>query len=232
MTDTQPPAPPAEPHLVTAELSPFERYRHVVIEGPIGAGKTSLTNRLADQFGVQRLLENAGANPFLERFYRDPPRYALPTQLSFLFGRIAQLRELAQRDAFLQPAVSDFLLDKDPLFSRLTLADDEFTLYRQIFDSLQPHAPVPDLVIYLQAPPEALIERVRTRANPIESPMTGDYLRALADAYSEFFHHYDASPLLIVNTAHLNPAASDEDLAILLRQVQAMRGRREFFGRG
>lgn len=223
---------PAEPHLVTAELSPFERFRHIVIEGPIGAGKTSLANRLADRFGVQRLLENPVANPFLERFYRDVPRYALPTQLSFLFARIGQLRELAQRDAFTQPAVGDFLLDKDPLFARLTLADDEFELYRKIFASLQPHAPVPDLVIYLQAPPEALIERVQARADPMEASITGEYLRALSDTYSEFFHHYEASPLLIVNTAHLNPAASDEDLAILLRQVQGMRGRREFFGRG
>lgn len=219
-------------HAVTAELSPFERYRHIVVEGPIGAGKTSLANRLADRFGVQRLLEDASANPFLERFYRDVPRYALPTQLSFLFQRIGQLRELAQREAFAQPAVGDYLLDKDPLFARLTLADDEFALYRQIFDSLQPQAPVPDLVIYLQAPPEKLVERVQARGNPIEALMSADYLRALSDAYSEFFHHYEASPLLIVNTAHLDPAGNDEDLAILLRHVQGMRGRREFFGRG
>ena len=221
-----------EHHLVTAALTPFERYRHIVIEGPIGAGKTSLANRLADQFGARRLLEDTAANPFLARFYRDGARYALPTQLSFLFQRVAQLRELSQRDLFTHAVVGDFLLDKDALFARLTLADDELDLYRQIFDSIQPQAPVPDLVVYLQAPPERLIERIQQRGNPIEAPISAEYLRALSDAYSQFFHHYDASPLLIVNTEHLNPVGNDEDLAILLRHVQNMRGRREFFGRG
>lgn len=212
--------------------SPFDRFRHIVVEGPIGVGKTSLANRLADRFGSQRVLEDVAGNPFLERFYRDGARYALQTQLYFLFNRIRQLRDTAQQDLFSQALVGDFLLDKDPLFASLTLADDELVLYRQIHEGLHPQAPVPDLVIYLQAQPDTLVERVQGRGNPIEAPITADYLRALSEAYSRFFHHYDASPLLIVNTEHLNPAGSDEDFAILLQHMQSMRGRREFFNRG
>lgn len=209
-------------------MNPFERWRHIVVEGPIGAGKTSLAKRLAERFGVQTVLEAPQANPFLERFYRDSARYALPTQLFFLFQRVNQLRELAQRDLFESAAVGDFLLEKDPLFARLTLSDDELALYRQIFDSLKPQTPTPDLVIYLQAQPDTLVERVRRRGIPIEASIGEDYLRALADAYSRFFHHFDAAPLLIVNTEHLNPVERDADLELLLQHVAGMRGRREF----
>jgi len=209
-------------------LNPFERWRHIVVEGPIGAGKTSLARRLAERFGVQTVLEEPQANPFLERFYRDSARYALPTQLFFLFQRVNQLRDLAQRDLFESAAVGDFLLEKDPLFARLTLSDDELALYRQIFESLRPQAPTPDLVIYLQAQPDTLVERVRRRGVAIEASMGEDYLRALADAYSRFFHHFDAAPLLIVNTERLNPVERDADLDLLLQHVSGMRGRREF----
>ncbi|MEN9316452.1 MAG: hypothetical protein RIS35_2845, partial [Pseudomonadota bacterium] len=174
--------------------SPFERYRHIVVEGPIGVGKTSLARRLAAQYGTTLVLEDPSGNPFLERFYRDGRRYALPTQLFFLFQRANQLRDLAQRDLFSEAITGDFLLDKDPLFARLTLDDDELALYQQIFDSLQPQAPIPDLVIYLQAHPDTLVERVRRRGIAMESDISEAYLRALGDAYSRFFHHYDAAP--------------------------------------
>jgi deoxyadenosine/deoxycytidine kinase len=210
-------------------MNPFDRWRHIVVEGPIGAGKTSLARRLAERFGAQTVLEEPQANPFLERFYRDSARYALPTQLFFLFQRVNQLRDLAQRDLFESAAVGDFLLEKDPLFARLTLSDDELALYRQVFDSLKPQAPTPDLVIYLQAQPDTLVERVRRRGVPSEASISEDYLRALADAYSRFFHHFDAAPLLIVNTERLNPVERDADLDLLVQHAGAMRGRREFF---
>ena len=209
----------------------FERFRHVVIEGPIGVGKTSLARKLAARFKLDLLLEEPQANPFLERFYRDSARYALPTQLFFLFQRVNQLRDLAQRDLFSQTAISDFLFEKDPLFARLTLGDDELTLYQQIYDNLQPQTPTPDLVIYLQANTDTLVERVKRRGNPIESPMSEEYLRALSDAYSQFFHFYDAAPLLIINNEHLNPIASDADFELLIKQIHGMKGRREFFNR-
>ncbi len=212
--------------------SPFEKYRHIVVEGPIGAGKTSLARRLADRFGAKLVLEDPTANPFLERFYRDARRYALPTQLFFLFQRVNQLRDLAQQELFSQSAVGDFLLDKDPLFARLTLGDDELALYRQIFESLRPQAPTPDLVIYLQAQPDTLVERVRKRGVEMESAISETYLRELAEGYSRYFHHYDAAPLLIVNTEHLNPIDRDEDFAVLVRQLAEMRGRRSFFNVG
>lgn len=209
-------------------MNPFERWRHIVVEGPIGAGKTSLSQRLAERFGAQTVLEDPQANPFLERFYRDAARFALPTQLFFLFQRANQLRDLAQRDLFESAAVGDFLLDKDPLFARLTLSDDELALYRQIFESLKPQAPTPDLVIYLQAHPDTLVDRVRRRGVPSEASIGEAYLRALVDAYSRFFHHYDAAPVLIVNTEHLNPIDRDADFDLLLQHVAGMRGRREF----
>jgi deoxyguanosine kinase len=206
--------------------------RHIVVEGPIGAGKTSLAQRLGQHLGAQLLLEQPDANPFLERFYRDRARYALPTQLCFLLQRAAQVAELGQLDLFQRQVVADFLFDKDPLFARLTLSDDELKLYRTIHAQIAPFAPSPDLVIYLQAKPETLAERVARRANPIEAGMPEAYLRALADGYADFFHHYDAAPVLIVNSEHLNPTSRDEDLQLLLARIGAMRGRREYFSVG
>lgn len=211
--------------------SPFDRYRHIVIEGPIGVGKTTLARRFGERFGAQSVLEDATTNPFLERFYRDSRRYALPTQLFFLFQRVHHLRDLSQRDLFASAVVGDFLLEKDPLFARLTLDDDELKLYQQIFDSLRPQAPTPDLVVYLQAQPDTLIERVQRRGVPMEAGITENYLRSLADAYSRFFYHYESAPLLIVNTEHLNPVESDEDFALLVKQLLELRGRRTFFNR-
>ena len=212
--------------------SPFERYRHIVIEGPIGAGKTSLARKLAERFGAETVLEEPADNPFLERFYRDSRRYALPTQLFFLFQRVAQLRDLSQRDLFAQAVVGDFLLDKDPLFARLTLDDDELRLYQSILASVQPQAPIPDLVICLQAQPDTLIERIRRRGIEMEVSISETYLRALIDQYSRYFHDYDTAPLLIINTERLNPVDSEEDFQTLVRHLAELRGRRSFFNVG
>jgi deoxyguanosine kinase len=205
------------------------RYRYVAIEGPIGAGKTSLTHKLAQHFNGHTLLEKPETNPFLERFYADRARYALPTQLFFLFQRVQQLAELRQLDLFRELLFADFLLDKDPLFARLTLADDELKLYEQILAQLRPQTPPPDLVIYLQAAPDTLAERVLRRGNPVEARLSESYLASLAESYSRFFHQYDEAPVLVVNTENLNPIASEDDFKLLLDRITRLRGRREYF---
>ncbi|MFZ3040289.1 MAG: deoxynucleoside kinase [Thiobacillus sp.] len=209
----------------------LSRFRYIVVEGPIGAGKTSLTHKLAEHLSADTLLENAGDNPFLPRFYQEPKRYALPTQLHFLFDRARQLRDLAQGDLFRAGTVSDFLIDKDMLFARMNLNDDEFELYQKVYADLAPQAPTPDLVIYLQAPIDALQERVKRRGVDFERGMDAGYLQRLANSYSEFFHRYEAAPLLIVNTGNLNFAESEADLELLLERMSKMRGPREFFNR-
>jgi deoxyadenosine/deoxycytidine kinase len=209
----------------------FDRFKHIVVEGAIGAGKTSLARRLAASARAELMLEDVTANPFLERFYRDSARYALPTQLFFLFQRATQLRELAQRDLFERQFIADFLLDKDPIFASLTLADEELQLYRQIFASLAPQSPVPDLVILLEAKPETLIERIARRGRPIEAAISEPYLIELAQAYTRFFYQYNAAPLLTVNTEHLNLVDDDADYQLLLERIEKMRGRREYFNR-
>jgi deoxyadenosine/deoxycytidine kinase len=209
-----------------------EKYRYVVVEGPIGVGKTSLAHRLAQHIGSSTLLEKPGENPFLARFYQDPARYALATQLFFLFQRGNEVRDLAQMDFFRESTVADFLFEKDPLFARLNLNEQEFALYQQIFRSLQLQAPVPDLVIYLQAEPQTLAERVHRRAEPYEFGISENYLQRLAQSYSEFFYHYDAAPVLMVNSEHLNFVDRDEDFTLLLNRIEGMRGPREYFSMG
>ncbi|HEV7819882.1 MAG TPA: deoxynucleoside kinase, partial [Burkholderiales bacterium] len=181
-----------------------EKYRYVVVEGPIGAGKTSLARMLAEKSGSALMLEDPGANPFLPGFYEDQARYALPTQLFFLFQRVNQVRDMTQGDFFKRATVSDFMLDKDPLFARLTLNDHELSLYQQIYAQTKPSAAVPDLVIYLQASTETLIERVKRRAVNYERAISENYLLRLAESYARFFYQYDAAPVLIVNSEHLN----------------------------
>ncbi|HYD94331.1 MAG TPA: deoxynucleoside kinase [Noviherbaspirillum sp.] len=210
----------------------LDRYKYIVVEGPIGAGKTTLARKLADTFGAQTLLELPQENPFLEKFYRDPSRYALPAQMFFLFQRMNQLRDMAQTDLFDARVVADFLLDKDPIFARLTLGDDELNLYQQLYSHLRPQAAVPDLVIYLQAQPETLVERVKKRGIAMEAGISELYLYRLCESYSRFFYHYDASPLLIVNTENLNPVGREEDFHLLVRRIGEMRGKREFFNIG
>jgi deoxyguanosine kinase len=210
----------------------FDKYRYVVVEGPIGVGKTSLAHRIAQHTGAATLLEKPDENPFLAKFYHDHSRYALATQLFFLFQRGHEVRDLAQMDMFRASTVADYLFDKDPLFARLNLSDEEFALYQQIYLSLQPQAPVPDLVIYLQAAPETLVERVRRRAKPYEQNISDSYLQRLAQSYSDFFYHYDAAPVLMVNSEHLNFVDGDEDFTLLMQRIEEMRGPREFFSRG
>jgi deoxyadenosine/deoxycytidine kinase len=206
-----------------------DRFRSIVIEGPIGVGKSSLAIKFAERFGYAPLLEASADNPFLAKFYRDSSRYALATQLFFLFQRVDQLREIAQRDLFTEYVVSDFMMEKDQLFASLTLSDEELTLYRKIYEVQQPQAPVPDLVIVLQATADALIDRIRQRGIAMEQHMSEDYLRHLADAYTSLFHHYDDAPVLIVNTEQLNPIDREEDFQALVQQIVNFKGRRSYF---
>ncbi|MDT3669708.1 MAG: deoxynucleoside kinase [Aromatoleum sp.] len=209
----------------------LDKARYIVVEGPIGAGKTSLSRRLAQRLDAQVLFEQPELNPFLGRFYQAPERWALPTQLSFLFQRVEQLASVAETIGAQQRVVSDFILDKDPLFAALNLADDELALYQRIFDSTKPAAPPqPDLVIYLQAKPETLIDRVRRRGIEVERRITERYLEQVADRYARFFYQYDAAPLFVVDAEVLNPVEQDDDFELLLERLRNMRGYREFFG--
>lgn len=211
---------------------PLSKYRYIAVDGPIGAGKTSLARKLAERLDGEPFLERPGENPFLPRFYEDMARHALPTQLFFLFQRVAQLRELAQLRLFSGITVADFLLEKDRLFAQLTLAGDELSLYQRIYDALKPQAPRPDLVIYLHADLDTLYERMRRRAIDYEAPLGREYLAALADAYARFFYHYAGAPLLVVNSERLNFVDNPADLELLVEHIASMRSAREFFNLG
>jgi len=208
------------------------KYRYIAVEGPIGAGKTSLARKLAEHNGAELVLEEPQNNPFLSGFYQDTKRWALATQLFFLFQRVNQLSGLKQLDMFARPTVADFLFDKDPLFARINLTDDELALYQRIYDHLQPQVAVPDLVVCLQAPVETLIARVRKRGAAYERGINEDYLTRLTAAYGRFFHDYTAAPLLIVNSKNLNFVDRPSDFALLLERIEGMRGPREFFNLG
>jgi deoxyguanosine kinase len=211
-------------------MQPAVKHRHVVVEGPIGVGKTTLAKRLAETWGAELLLEQADANPFLERFYRDPVGAALPAQLHFLFQRTQQLADLRQQDLFTSAVrVADYLIEKDRLFARVTLEETEFTLYQQVYDRLVVDPPKPDLVIYLQAPVDVLLERIARRRIPMEQLIERAYLEKLNEAYARFFHDYDEAPLLIVNAATLDPFSNDIDYAELQGAIARMgRGRLYF----
>lgn len=193
--------------------------RYIAIEGPIGVGKTSLTRRLADSFNYDLVLEKPEENPFLERFYRNPQQHALATQLFFLFQRARQLQELKQDDLFEPVRVADFLIDKDRLFAHMNLDPDEFGIYNNVYDHLTFDAPTPDLVIFLQAPTPVLLERIQKRGIAAEQTITADYLENLNNAYTEFFHYYDKSPLLIVNSSDIDLVGNDSDYEQLLQQI-------------
>jgi deoxyguanosine kinase len=211
----------------------LESARQIVVEGPIGVGKTSLARRLGEHLEAELLLEQPETNPFLGRFYQNKERYALQTQLFFLFHRLDLLRDLAQPELFPRTVVSDFLLDKDPLFAALTLNEDEYTLYRQIYDRVSlPASVAPDLVIYLQAKPETLVSRVRKRGIDMERKISDDYLILLGESYTRFFHNYEAAPVLVVNSENLNFVDSADDFRLLVQRIESMRGHREYFNRG
>ncbi len=208
------------------------KCRYLVVEGPIGAGKTSLAHELAAHLGAELLLERPEDNPFLARFYEDMARYALPAQLNFLFQRVDQLRGLAQLDIFGRTTVSDFLFDKDPLFARENLNDDEYALYDKVYRHLKTQTPTPDLVVYLQAPVATLVDRVHRRGVEYERTMPEQYLARIAEAYARFFYRYEEAPLLIVNSERLNFVESRDHFELLLARIAGMRSQREFFNLG
>ena len=204
----------------------------VVVEGPIGVGKTTLARKLADSFGSDLLLECADENPFLEKFYENPQAAALPTQLYFLLQRAKQLRDIKQADMFNPVRVSDYLIDKDRLFAELTLDPDERDLYEQVYSSLTFDVPQPDLVIYLQAPVEVLLERIEKRGIAHERIIEAAYLERLCESYIQFFYQYNSAPLLIVNAADIDFAANEDDYKLLLDRILNNRSGRHYFNPG
>ncbi len=214
---------------IQLDLEGTDLPSYIAIEGPIGVGKTSLAKRLAHTFNYNTLLELAEENPFLERFYEDPRSAALPTQLHFLFQRAKQLQELRQGDMFQQVRVADFLIEKDPLFAQVTLDDDELSIYQQVYDKLTLDAPRPDLVIYLQAPTDVLMERVEKRGIAAERNIDFEYLKVLNEAYTRFFYYYDGAPLLIVNATEINPVDSSEDFENLVHYMIRIKSGRHYY---
>ncbi len=205
------------------------RHRYIVVEGPIGVGKTSLVNRLADSFGHERLLEKAEENPFLEQYYQKPQQFALSTQLFFLMQRAQQVQDFRQIDLFQSSHIADFLIDKDRLFAELTLNSDEFKLYQQIFAHLTIDAPKPDLVIYLQAPLEILRERITNRGISYEQHIKDDFLHRLCESYTSFFYNYHDSALLTVNTQSIDFINNSDDYQSLLTEIDEIHSGRHYF---
>lgn len=193
--------------------------RYIAVEGPIGVGKTSLTKRLAETFNYETLLEKSDENPFLDRFYENPRQHALSTQLFFLFQRAQQIQDLRQEDLFEPVRVADFLIEKDQLFAQQNLDADEYELYLKVYKHLIVDSPIPDMVIYLQAPTVTLLDRVKKRGIKAEQFIELGYLENLNDAYTEFFHYYNSSPLLIVNSAEIDLVNNDEDYQLLVDYI-------------
>ncbi len=211
------------------ELESAQLPRFIAVEGPIGVGKTTLAKRLANSFNYETLLEQAEDNPFLERFYQDPRAGALPTQLYFLFQRARQIQEIRQGDMFQQVQVADFLIEKDQLFARVTLDDEELKLYQTVYQQLTIDAPKPDLVVYLQAPTDVLLERVQRRGIQSEKLIEADYLRQLNDAYTQFFYYYDDAPLLIVNATDIDLANNEQDYLNLVAYMLGIKSGRHYY---
>ncbi len=211
------------------EVIRLDGPRYIVVEGPIGVGKTSLAKRLAASFASELILEQAEDNPFLERFYRNRRHAALPAQLFFLLQRARQIEQIRQRDLFSPVRIADFLLEKDRLFAELNLDPNELGLYRQVAETLELDAPTPDLVVYLQAPASVLLKRVASRGIPYEQLIDQEYLERLGEAYAKFFYDFDAAPLLIVNAASIDPIHRDSDYQQLLQTILRVKRGRHFF---
>tara|TARA_B100001113_G_scaffold106100_1_gene86071 strand:- start:2067 stop:2732 length:666 start_codon:yes stop_codon:yes gene_type:complete len=195
--------------------------KYIAIEGPIGVGKTTLANKIAESFNYDAFLEQPAENPFLKNFYRNPTQSALATQLFFLFQRMQQIQDLKQRSLFENVRVADFLIEKDRLFAEVTLSNEEMVLYDKVYEHITIDAPTPDLVIYLQAPIEILKERITKRGNINEQYLTLDYLERLNDAYSRFFLDYNAAPLLIINAADINLESNEDDYEALITMIMS-----------
>lgn len=207
----------------STEMTEQKTPRYIAIEGPIGVGKSSLAKLLAQKFGSRLVKEEVASNPFLERFYENPRKYAFQAQLFFLLSRYRQQKELAQGDLFEEGVVCDYIMAKDKIFALINLEDDEVSLYESIFRLLVPTLAKPDLVIYLQARPEVLLSRVRKRGIGYERNISLDYLKTLSDAYNEYFFHYNETPLLIVNTSEIDFVESARDLEHLVREVKSVK---------
>lgn len=208
-------------------MAAFPAY--IAVEGPIGVGKTSLARRIAEDFGTELLLEDPSENPFLERFYDNPRAAALPTQLFFLLQRTRQMAQFKQGDIFRPVQVADFLIEKDRLFAEVTLDDDEYALYEQVYEQLTIEAPTPDLVIYLQAPVKVLMERVGKRGRGYERLIDRAYLQRLSEAYTDFFYHYSDAPLLIVNAAEIDFVNNESDYRNLLEMIAGIKTGRHYY---
>ena len=207
----------------------LNHHRYIVVEGPIGVGKTTLVKKLAQTFGTGLMLEKVDENPFIAQFYQNPARYALSTQLSFLLQRAEQVQNFRQIDLFQNAHIADFLIDKDPLFAELTLNADELKLYQQIYQHLTIDAPRPDLVIYLQAPVDVLQSRIAIRDRSYEKSISQDYLSQLSEAYTQFFHEYDENTLLTVNTQSIDLINNESDYNALLDEINQVQSGRHYF---
>ncbi|MEY5020753.1 MAG: hypothetical protein RJA91_288 [Pseudomonadota bacterium] len=207
----------------------FDKFPYIVVEGPIGSGKSTLAKILADRFLVNLLSEKAEKNPFLPKFYEDMKRYALSTQLFFLFQRADQIKKISQKDMFKKSIIADFFLEKDPIFAKINLDEEEFNLYHQIFSHLQLKAPKPDLIIYIQTSIETLEKRIKERNIDFEMNISTKYLETIAESYSQYFHSYNHSPVLILNNENLNILKDKNAIDLLIERIMGIKSNREFF---